>query len=201
MACASDVASGAAAGASGPASAIETGSPVMLQAVTSRSRSPTQSRTIGAPVVLQMVVRAVSMPWATSGIATMTSPTTARMNPVRSRWRSRSISRLGAAPDRMNTMQATTTIAQKLVRNRVIAPAASSGRPSSRQIPTVASGGTRETAIATPGSASLPVLRTPTNAPAAPAASATPRSSSPGEVRASSDGVSPSGSGMIHETR
>ena len=97
-------------------------------------------------------------------------------------------------------MHATTTIAEKLVRNRVRAPIASAGRPTSMQMPTVASGGTSDTAMATPGSASEPVRRAATHAPAAPAARATPRSRIPGCVLAAIDGGSTSGLGMNHET-
>ena len=131
----------------------------------------------------------------------ITRAMTAATNPFRTRFRSRIISRLGTAPDSVKTMQAATTMAAKFVMKRRSAPAASSGRPSSRQIPTVASGGTSATAMATPGRASEPVRRTATNAPAAPAARATPRSSRPGAVRASSDGVSSRMSGRTRETR
>ena len=67
-------------------------------------------------------------------------------------------------------------------------------------MPTTASGGTSETAMATPGRASVPVRRTVTQAPATPAAIATPRSSRPGWVRASIDGLGSSGFGMTSET-
>ena len=70
------------------------------------------------------------------------------------------------APVSQNTAHATTTMAAKFVLNSTSAPAASSQRPSSMQIPTVARGGTSETAMATPGSASLPVCRAATHAPA-----------------------------------
>ena len=131
----------------------------------------------------------------------ITRTTTAPMNPLRSRWRSRSISRLGAAPKSTKTVQATTTIAEKFVRKRMSAPPASPGRPSSRQIPTVASGGTSETAMATPAGRRCPfggpqrrrrqhLRRGRRRGRGGPARCAPPAT-----------GVRVSGSGITHETR
>ena len=101
-------------------------------------------------------------------------------------------SAIGRAPVSQKTTLTTTMMRAKFVLNRITAPRpASSQRPSSRQIPTVASGGTSETAMATPGRASLPVCRAATQAPAAPAARATPQvEEDRARCRASSAGVS-----------
>ncbi len=81
-------------------------------------------------------------------------------------------------------MLAANTIAARLVRKSRNAFHASVGKPYWNVMPTVASGGTNATAMPTPGSAPMVDLRGRMYPAAAPAVTAIPRSSSPGNVRA-----------------
>jgi len=100
-------------------------------------------------------------------------------------------------PASANVIPAASAIAAKLVRNNSIAPRARSLRSAASVTPTDASGGTRATAMPTPGRADPASLRTVTYAPAAPAKMAMPRSAKFGAVLA----MTSAGIGVSEPTR
>ena len=86
-----------------------------------------------------------------TAIATVAITITIVVNAIRELWKQSRI--VGITPVARKTTRALKMIASRLVRNSSPEPRASTIRSASSRIPVAASGGTRATATATPGSA------------------------------------------------
>ena len=89
----------------------------------------------------------------------------------------------GLNPSEAKTTALAKTIATKLLKNNLKAPNANPQKPIERQTPIVANGGTRATAIATPGKEFATFFLLSAYAAATPEIKATARSRLDGSVR------------------